>query len=81
MPRNEAQTRFEIVDPCLIDQRGWPGATIRVEDTTAAVDIVYGKGQRRPRGRADYVLYCPLAPDAEPIPMAIIETTQEGRAA
>ena len=51
MPRNEAQTRFELVDPCLIDQRGWPRANIRVEETAAAVEVVYGKGQPR-RGLA-----------------------------
>ncbi len=77
MSRNEAQTRIELVDPCLIDQRGWPRAHIRVEVTAAAVDIVYGRGQRRPAGRADYVLLAPLQPGAEPIPMAIIETKRE----
>jgi hypothetical protein len=51
MPRNEAQTRFELVDPCLIDQRGWPRASIRLEETPGAVDIVYGKPQRRPRAK------------------------------
>ena len=39
MSRNKAQTRLELVDPCLIDQRGWPCANIRVEATAAAVDI------------------------------------------
>jgi type I restriction enzyme R subunit len=77
MSRNEAQTRLELVDPCLIDQRGWPRADIRVEVTAAAVDIVNGKGHRRPSGRADYVLFAPLQPGAEPIPMAIIETKRE----
>ena len=77
MSRNEAQTRLELVDPCLIDQRGWPRANIRVEVTAAAVDIVHGRGHRRPSGRADYVLCVPLEPAAEPIPMAIIETKRE----
>lgn len=77
MPRNEAQTRLELVDPCLIDQRGWPRANIRVEYTAAAVDIVHGQGHRRPSGRADYVLFAPLQDGAEPIPMAIIETKRE----
>ena len=77
MSRNEAQTRLELVDPCLIDQRGWPRANIRVEVTAAAVDIVNSKGHRRPSGRADYVLCVPLQDGAEPIPMAIIETKRE----
>jgi hypothetical protein len=38
MPPNEAQTHFELVDPCLIDQRGWPRPRIRVEVTAAAAD-------------------------------------------
>jgi len=77
MSRNEAQTRLELVDPCLIDQRGWPRANIWVEVTAAAADIVHGRGHRRPSGRADYVLCVPLQPGAEPIPMAIIETKRE----
>ncbi len=39
MSRNDPQTRLELGDPCLIDQRGWPCANIRVEATVAAVDI------------------------------------------
>ena len=46
--RNEAQTRFELVDPCLMD-RGWPRGSIRLEETPGAIDIIYGKPQRRPK--------------------------------
>jgi hypothetical protein len=35
MSRNEAQTRFDLVDPCLIDQRGWSRQNIRLEETAA----------------------------------------------
>lgn len=41
MPRNEAQTRFELIDPVLIE-RGWERTDIRIEETLPAVDIVYG---------------------------------------
>ena len=47
MPRNEAQTRFDLIDPALIDKRGWARADIRIEETLPPVDIVYGKGRRR----------------------------------
>jgi type I restriction enzyme, R subunit len=41
------------------------------------VDIVYGKGRRRPKGRTDYVLRQPLEPNTEPVPLAIIEAKRE----
>jgi type I restriction enzyme R subunit len=77
MSRNEAQTRFELIDPAL-EQRGWSRSTdIRIEETLPAVDIVYGKGRRRPKGRTDYVLRRPLEAGAEPVPLAIIEAKRE----
>jgi type I restriction enzyme R subunit len=78
MPRNEQQTRFELIDPMLLDHRGWSREDIRVEETAAPVDIVYGKGRRRPKGRTDYVLRRPLKPGTEPIPLAILEAKHEG---
>jgi type I restriction enzyme R subunit len=76
--RNEAQTRFELIDPAL-SRHGWqPGADIKVEETAAPVDIIYNKGQRRPKGRTDYVLRRPLAAEAEPIALAILEAKREG---
>ena len=53
MSRNEAQTRFDLIDPALFE-RGWVRADIRIEETLPAVDIVYGKGRRRPKGRSKY---------------------------
>jgi len=77
MSRNEAQTRYELIDPEL-DQRGWSRSTdIRIEETLPAVDIVYGKGRRRPKGRTDYVLRRPLEPGTEPVPLAILEAKRE----
>ncbi|HMF12875.1 MAG TPA: DEAD/DEAH box helicase family protein [Gemmataceae bacterium] len=77
MSRNEAQTRFDLIDPALFG-RGWDRADIRLEETLPAVDIVYGKGKRRPKGRTDYVLRRPLEPNSEPVPLAIIEAKREG---
>ena len=77
MARNEAETRFYLIDPMLIDQRGWARENIRVEQTAAQIDIVYGKGQRRPAGRTDYLLCRPLTEGTEPIPLAIIEAKRE----
>ena len=77
MARNEAETRFYLIDPMLIDQRGWLREDIRVEQTAAQIDIVYGKGQRRPAGRTDYLLCRPLTEGTEPIPLAIIEAKRE----
>ena len=80
MSRNEAQTRFELIDPMLVDQRGWRREDLRLEVTTKPqIDIVYGKGQRRPgSGRADYLLCRPLTEGAEPTPLAILEAKREG---
>ena len=75
---NEAQTRFELIDPALA-RCGWqPGSDIKVEETAAPVDIIYGKGKRRPKGRTDYVLRRPLTTDGEPIALAILEAKREG---
>src|ERR1700719_4178660 len=76
--RNEAQTRFELIDPMLIDHCGWRREDIRVEKTAAQIDIVRGKGYRRPAGRLDYLLFRPLKEGTEPIPLAILEAKHEG---
>jgi hypothetical protein len=66
MPLHEEQTRFQLIDPMLLDHRGWTRADISVEETAAPVDVVYGQGQRRPRGRTDCVLRRPLKPGTDP---------------
>jgi len=75
--RNEAETRFDLIDPALFEC-GWERPNVRIEETLPAVDIVYGKGRRRPKGRTDYVLRRPLALGTEPMPLAIIEAKREG---
>src|SRR6266480_307792 len=76
--RNEAQTRFELIDPMLIEHCGWRREDIRVEQTSAQIDIVRGKGYRRPAGRTDYLLCRPIAEGTESIPLAILEAKHEG---
>ena len=78
MARNEAQTRFELIDPALLE-RGWCREDIRLEETAAAIDIIHGRGQRRPAGRADYVLRRPLEAATEPLSIAIIEAKREDK--
>ena len=63
----------------LIDQRGWGRKDILLEETARQIDIVYGKGQRRPTGRTDYLLCRPLAEGTERIPLAILEAKHEGK--
>ena len=77
MSRNEAQTRFDLIDPAL-ETRGWLRSDIRIEVTAAQIDIVDGKARRRPAGRTDYLLRRPLAAEDEPMPLAIIEAKREG---
>ena len=76
--RNEAQTRFELIDPTLIDHCGWRREDIKLEQTAPKIDIVRGKGYRRPAGRTDYLLFRPLSEDAMAVPLAIIEAKREG---
>src|SRR2546426_7141842 len=76
MFRNEAQTRFDLIDPAL-ETRGWLRSDIRIEVTAAQIDIVDGKPRRRPSGRTDYLLCRPFNEGSEPIPLAIIEAKRE----
>lgn len=81
MPRNEAQTRFDLIDPVLRDQKGWKHAAfaaIRLEETARAIDIVDGKPHRRAKGRSDYVLYWDCSGGANPQPLAVLEAKREG---
>src|SRR2546421_12393219 len=74
MSRNEAQTRFDLIDPAL-ETRGWLRSDIRIEVTAAQIDIVDGKPRRRPSGRTDYLLRRPLVDGGELTPLAIIEAS------
>ncbi|MBI2496596.1 MAG: DEAD/DEAH box helicase family protein [Opitutae bacterium] len=81
MSRNEAQTRYDLIDPVLRDQKGWKHAdymATRLEETARAIDIVDGKPQRRPKGRTDYVLYWDCSGGTNPQPLAVVEAKREG---
>jgi type I site-specific restriction endonuclease len=73
MPRNESQTRFELIDPAVADRRWDRRTDIRVEETAKPIDIVNHQPRERAAGRTDYVLRSPLTPGAEPVPLAIVE--------
>ena len=76
MPLNEAETRYNLIDPVLRD-KGYRHPYIRLE-TPAPVEPVGPKGRRRPgSGRTDYLL-CVDLPDApKPLPVAILEAKKE----
>jgi type I restriction enzyme, R subunit len=75
-PRNEAQTRRDLIDPAIFD-RGWTNNLIKVEITPGGTDIINGKPVRR-RGRSDYLLCLPAPRNGVPLPVAILEAKKEG---
>jgi hypothetical protein len=77
MPLNEAETRFEKIDPVLRD-KGYRLPYIRLE-TPAPVEPVGAKGRRRPGpGKTDYLLCVELPSGTKPLPVAILEAKREG---
>jgi len=54
MSRNEAQTRFELINPALF-AKGWTTEHIKVEESTGGIVTSNGKARRRKR-RTDYLL-------------------------
>lgn len=75
MPRNEAQTRFELINPAL-RLRGWNETNIKVEATTGGIDVIDGKPRRR-SGRTDYLLRLEISKDTQPVAVALIEAKAE----
>ena len=77
MPLNEAETRYEKIDPVL-RTKGYRLPYIRLE-TPAPVEPVGPKGRRRSGpGKTDYLL-CVEVPDGKkPLPVAILEAKKEG---
>lgn len=76
MPLNEADTRAKLIDPAL-HKRGWSEDLIRREETAGTVEIVNGRGRRRPRGTVDYVLRVKVNIDTQPVALALIEAKKE----
>jgi len=78
MPRNEAQTRFDLIDPALL-QRGWTRDHIKVEYSTGGIFINdKGKAIRR-KGRTDYLLRLIIKKDTQPHAIALIEAKSEDK--
>jgi type I restriction enzyme R subunit len=76
MGLSEADTRAKLIDPA-IRTRGWTEETIRREETAGTIDILQGTARKRPKGRVDYTLRLRLAPDAQPVAVALIEAKAE----
>ena len=77
MPRNEMQTRYELIDPA-IRLRGWNETNVRVEETSGGITVIDGRAQRR-RGRTDYLLRLEVSKDTQPVAVALIEAKAEHR--
>lgn len=72
MPKNEAETRYELIDPVLRD-KGYPLPYIRLE-TPAPVEPIGPKGLRRAGlGKTDDLLCVEVPQGAKPLPVAILE--------
>ncbi len=76
MPKNEAETRYELIDPVLRD-KGYRMPYIRLE-TPAPTEPTGWKGRRRPGpGRTDYLLCIEVPNGKKPLPVAILEAKKE----
>ena len=77
MPRNEAQTRYELIDPAL-RTRGWNETNIKVEATSGGITVIDGRA-RRSQGRTDYLLRIEVTRDTQPVAVALIEAKAEDK--
>jgi len=77
MPRNEQQTRVELINPALFE-RGWDDTLIREEKTPGGTDIIDGRPRKR-KGRTDYLLCIPEVDGKPPVPVAILEAKAEDK--
>ena len=76
MPLNEAETRYELIDPVLRD-KGYKRPYIKLE-TKAPVEPIGFKGRRRPGpGRVDYLLCVDIPSGKAPLPVGILEAKHE----
>jgi len=77
MSKNEAETRYELIDPVLRD-KGYRVPYIRLE-TPAPVEPIGPKGRRRKGpGKTDYLLCIEVPKGLKPLPIAILEAKKEG---
>ena len=76
MARNEAETRYELIDP-ILREKGYRLPYIRLE-TPAPVEPIGPKGRRRPGpGKIDYLLCVEVPHAPKPLPIAILEAKKE----
>jgi len=76
MSMNEAETRYELVDPVLRG-KGYRGPYVKLE-TKAPVEPIGPKGRRRPGpGRTDYLLCVETPNGPAPLPIAVMEAKRE----
>jgi len=73
---NEADTRAKLIDPA-IHARGWSEDLIKREETAGAIEIAGGAARRKSGGRIDYTLRVRIAPDAQPVAVALVEAKAE----
>ena len=76
MSMNEAETRYELIDPVL-RKKGYTKPYIRLE-TPAPVEPIGAKGRRRKGpGKTDYLLCVETSAGPAPLPVAILEAKKE----
>lgn len=76
MAYNEAETRYELIDPVLRD-KGYRHWRIKLE-TPAPVEPIGNKGRRRSgNGRTDYLLCVRADGMPKPLPIGVIEAKAE----
>jgi type I restriction enzyme, R subunit len=77
MAKNEAETRYELIDPVL-RAKGYRIPYIRLE-TPAPVEPTGPKGRKRKGpGKTDYLLCVEVPGGTKPLPVAILEAKKEG---
>lgn len=77
MPRDEHQTRIELINPALYNC-GWGDSLIREEKTPGGTDIIDGRPRKR-KGRTDYLLCIQIVGGKPPLPVAVLEAKAEDK--
>jgi type I restriction enzyme R subunit len=77
MGKNEAETRYELIDPVL-REKGYRVPYVGLE-TPSPVEPIGPKGRRRKGpGKVDYLLCVEVPGALKPLPIAILEAKKEG---
>lgn len=76
MAYNEAETRYELIDP-ILREKGYRQWRVKLE-TPAPVEPTGNKGRRRTgNGRTDYLLCVQVGDMPKPLPVGVIEAKAE----